>query len=56
LLLTGKSEKEVAKALGISVNTVHVHVRGLYKRLEVTTRAELLARCLGGPSRTIREP
>ena len=46
-LLQGKSEKEVAKSLGLSVHTVHVHVKTLYKRLGVSSRGELLSRCLG---------
>lgn len=47
LLLKGRSEKEVARELGLSVHTVHVHVKQLYRKLEVTSRGELLARCLG---------
>lgn len=51
-LLEGKSEKEVAKLLKLSVHTVHVHVKAIYKQFGVTTRAELLAACLGSkPSR-----
>lgn len=45
-LLTGKSEKEAARALGLSAHTVHVHVKTLHRRLHVTSRAELLTRCL----------
>lgn len=47
LLLAGDSEKEVAAKLGLSQHTVHIHVKNLYKRLDVCTRAELMAKCLG---------
>ena len=47
-LLAGLSEKEAATKMGLSVHTVHVHVKALYKRLNVTSRAELLARILRG--------
>jgi DNA-binding NarL/FixJ family response regulator len=47
LLLGGDSEKEVAAKLGLSQHTVHIHVKNLYKRLSVCSRAELMAKCLG---------
>lgn len=47
-LLAGKSEKEVATQLEMSVHTVHVHVKAIYKKLDVTSRAELMAKCLAG--------
>lgn len=47
LLLAGCSEKQVAERLGLSPHTVHVHVRGVYRRLGVNTRAELLSRFVG---------
>ena len=46
-LLSGDSEKEVAARLGLSQHTVHIHVKNLYKRLGVCSRAELMAKCLG---------
>ena len=46
LLLAGDSEKEVATKLGLSPHTVHIHVKKLYKRLDVSSRAELMAKCL----------
>jgi pSer/pThr/pTyr-binding forkhead associated (FHA) protein len=42
-LLTGLQEKEVACKLDISPNTVHSHVTVIYRTLEVSSRAELLA-------------
>lgn len=43
-LLAGDSEKEVARHLGVSPNTVHVYVRALYRHFDVNSRGELLAR------------
>jgi len=43
LLLEGRSEKEVASALSLSVKTVHDYVSMLYEHFEVSSRAELLA-------------
>ena len=43
LLLEGMSEKEVASRLRLSPHTVHNHIKEIYRRLEVNSRAELLA-------------
>jgi DNA-binding CsgD family transcriptional regulator len=51
LLLEGHSEQAVAKRMGLSPNTVHVHVRGLYGRFNVNSRAELMAQFVGGIGR-----
>ncbi|MFO0746097.1 MAG: helix-turn-helix transcriptional regulator [Myxococcota bacterium] len=47
-LVRGKSEKEVAAALGLSLHTVHQYVKSLYRLYGVGTRAALVARVLGG--------
>lgn len=44
LMLLGKSEKEIAAELSISAHTVHVYVKQLYRRYQVESRGELLAR------------
>lgn len=49
-LLGGAREKEIADALAISRETVHGYVKAIYTAYGVSSRAELLARCLG-PSR-----
>ena len=41
LLLQGKTERLIAKHLERSHNTVHVHVRNIYRKLAVRTRQEL---------------
>ena len=46
LLLAGLSEKEAARKLKLSPNTLHVHVRSLYRRYDVNSRAELMAKLL----------
>lgn len=46
LLLAGKSEKEVADAMGISPHTVHQYVKVLYREYRVRSRSELLASLL----------
>lgn len=44
LLLNGAGEKQVAHSLGLSQHTVHCHIRNLYRRFKVNSRAELLSR------------
>lgn len=46
-LLSGRSEKEVAHKLQISINTVHTHSRAIYTKFEVSSRVELLSLCAG---------
>jgi DNA-binding NarL/FixJ family response regulator len=43
-LLAGDSEKQIALHLGVSKNTVHVYVKGIYRTFDVCSRGELLAR------------
>jgi DNA-binding CsgD family transcriptional regulator len=44
LLLAGHSEKEVARRLGVSRNTVHHYVKAIHRHFRVSSRSELLAR------------
>jgi LuxR family maltose regulon positive regulatory protein len=44
LLSTGLSEREIGQELYLSFNTVHSHVKSLYRKLGVSSRAEALAR------------
>jgi DNA-binding CsgD family transcriptional regulator len=45
-LLDGDSEKQVAMRMGLSHATVHQYVTMLYRRFDVRSRAELMARVL----------
>jgi FixJ family two-component response regulator len=47
-LLRGDSEKQIATRLELSRHTVHDYVKMVYRRLQVSSRAELMAKCLGG--------
>jgi DNA-binding CsgD family transcriptional regulator len=44
-LMQGDTEKEAARALGISANTLHCYVKEIYRVLQVNSRGELLAKC-----------
>lgn len=41
LLRQGKTRREISEALGIKVNTVRTHVRNIYRKLGIHSRAEL---------------
>lgn len=47
LLARGHRSKEAADALGIGVGTVNTHVRHIYEKLHVRSRAEAVARFAG---------
>lgn len=51
LLLTGMQEKTIANQLKLSIHTVHNHVKAIFRRLEVHSRAELLAKFVRKPSK-----
>lgn len=42
-LKVGRSEKEIARAMGRSPHTVHSHVKTIYRHFNVSSRSELLA-------------
>jgi DNA-binding CsgD family transcriptional regulator len=46
LLLAGNTLKQIAAQLGISAHTVNDYVKLLYRRLDVSSRGELLSKCL----------
>ena len=43
-LATGLSQREIGVRLYISMNTVKTHIRELYRKLGVTSRADAVAR------------
>jgi len=46
-LSLGKSVREIADELGRSPHTVHDHVKSLHRKLDASSRGELVARALG---------
>ncbi|MGI9013125.1 MAG: response regulator transcription factor [Phycisphaerales bacterium] len=56
LLSMGTQEQEVARHLGLSVHTIHWHVKRIYAKLDVHDRAELLLRVLPVISRDGSQP
>jgi DNA-binding NarL/FixJ family response regulator len=44
LVAAGSSDRDVARALGLSVRTVHTHLQHMYRTLGVSSRTEALAR------------
>ena len=49
LIAGGRTSKEAARALGVSVNTIMTHRKSIYRKLNVTTRSQVIdaARTLG---------
>jgi DNA-binding CsgD family transcriptional regulator len=43
LLARGYAYKEMADALGISIGTINTHIRRIYHKLHVSSRAEAVA-------------
>ena len=52
-IVTGQTEREVAKQLGLSYHTIHEHVRKAYAKLGLKNRVEAVNRFLGEQSRTV---
>jgi DNA-binding NarL/FixJ family response regulator len=46
LLLFGMSEKRIALQVRLSRHTIHEHVKAIYKRFDVNSRPELMAKFL----------
>jgi DNA-binding CsgD family transcriptional regulator len=46
LILSGKSNREIAEALFISENTVKTHARSIFSKYDVSSRAELISTLL----------
>ena len=49
LLADGKSNKEIAIALWISENTVKTHLKAIFQKTAVTSRAQAMVRIASGP-------
>ena len=46
MLRGGSSEREIGQELFVSFNTVHTHVKSIYRKLGVSSRADAIARAL----------
>jgi DNA-binding NarL/FixJ family response regulator len=46
LLARGASNKEIAKRMGVSLSTVHFHLKSIYHKLHVRSRTEAMLRYL----------
>ncbi|MBN9460876.1 MAG: response regulator transcription factor [Burkholderiales bacterium] len=44
LVADGKANKEIARTLGISDNTVETHLRRVYQKLDCRTRTQSVAK------------
>ncbi|MGA3066711.1 MAG: helix-turn-helix transcriptional regulator [Tepidisphaeraceae bacterium] len=53
-LKEGLSEKQLAVRLGISRHTVHVYVKAVYLRFQVSSRSELLSHFIASAEHTIK--
>jgi len=40
ILAKGLSNKEISHTLGLSVHTINIHVRNIYKKLDASNRTE----------------
>ena len=54
LVAAGYPDRAIGRALGISIRTVHAHLRNIYRALDVTSRTEALAklRAMSWPAAT----
>ena len=46
LLARGSANKEIAQKMGVSVSTVHFHLKSIYQKLHVRSRTEATLRYL----------
>lgn len=53
-LMLGKSVRQIAEETGRSPHTIHDHVKSLHRKLNATSRGELIARTLGHVSQASR--
>lgn len=56
LLVVGKSVRVIAEELGRSPHTVHDHVKSLHRKLDASSRGELVAKALGHAPATETPP
>ena len=52
-LLEGDSEQQIAARLGLTSGTTHQYIKAVYRRLNVNTRSQLMARFVRFPTHTL---
>jgi DNA-binding CsgD family transcriptional regulator len=55
LVLQGKSNKQIALSLAISVRTVEFHLKNIYTKFQVSSRIELILNLGNAPGNTLTE-
>lgn len=55
-LLAGETERQVSRKMNISVHTVHDYVKMLYTHFGVSSRSELVARCMRDTGQSPQPP
>jgi NarL family two-component system response regulator LiaR len=56
LLAIGMANRSIAEALFVSENTVRTHLKGVFRKLSVTSRSQAVARALSDPAFVTRKP
>ena len=49
-LLGGKTYQAIARSLGVSVHTVHSHVKAIHRKADVTSSLQFVSRFKAAPS------
>jgi DNA-binding NarL/FixJ family response regulator len=47
-LVAGMGEKQIVDATGLAPTTIHTHIKKIYRKLQVSSRGELLSRAVRG--------
>jgi DNA-binding NarL/FixJ family response regulator len=56
MLATGLPNRAIGDALFVSENTVRTHLKAVFRKLEVTSRSQAIARALTDPTFATRPP
>ena len=47
IVVKGKSNQEIASTLFIEESTVKSHLKSIFKKIKVSSRSELIVKCIG---------
>jgi two-component system nitrate/nitrite response regulator NarL len=56
ILLEGRSNKEIARRLGITEGTVKLHLHSIFQKTGVVRRVALVAKVMNGRRRSTKPP